>query len=48
MVQGDLETTISYIKKGLITQNSSYMTIQKSMDSIAKSMDKVRATYPCS
>ena len=30
VVQGDLETTMSYMKKGLIVQNDQYMPVQKS------------------
>ena len=41
VVQGDLETTMSYMKKGLIVQNDLYMPIQKSLDMIAKSIQKV-------
>lgn len=41
VVQGDLETTMGYIKKGLIVQNDSYMPIQKSLDQIAKSIANV-------
>lgn len=41
VVQGDLETTMSYMKKGLIVQNDSYMPVQKSLDIIAKSIRKV-------
>lgn len=41
VVQGDLETTMSYMKKGLIVQNDSYMPVQKSLDIIAKSIQKV-------
>lgn len=41
VVQGDLETTMSYMKKGLIVQNDQYMPVQKSLDMIAKSIQKV-------
>lgn len=41
VVQGDLETTMSYMKKGLIVQNDQYMPVQKSLDMIAKSIKKV-------
>ena len=41
VVQGDLETTMSYMKKGLIVQNDQYMPVQKSLDMIAKSIHKV-------
>lgn len=44
LVQGDLETTMSHIKKGLIVQNSSYMPIQKSLDQIAKSLTKLESS----
>lgn len=32
---------MSYMKKGLIVQNDQYMPIQKSLDMIAKSIQKV-------
>lgn len=41
VVQGDLETTMGYMKKGLIVQNDQYMPVQKSLDVIAKSIKKV-------
>lgn len=41
VVQGDLETTMGHIKKGLVVQNNSYMPIQKSLDQIAKTIVKV-------
>lgn len=41
LVQGDLETTMGHIKKGLVVQNNSYMPMQKSLDQIAKSIKKV-------
>lgn len=41
VVQGDLETTMSYMKKGLIVQNDQYMPVQKSLDVIAKSIKRV-------
>ena len=41
VVQGDLETTMSYMKKGLIVQNDQYMPVQKSLDMIAKSIHNV-------
>ena len=41
VVQGDLEPTMSYMKKGLIVQNDQYMPVQKSLDMIAKSIQKV-------
>lgn len=44
LVQGDLETTMSYIKKGLIVQNDSYMPVQKSLDKIAKSLNKIESS----
>lgn len=44
VVQGDLETTIGHIKKGLVIQNNSYMPIQKSLDQIAKTIVKVDKT----
>lgn len=44
VVQGDLETTMGHIKKGLVVQNNSYMPIQKSLDQIAKTIVKVDKT----
>lgn len=44
LVQGDLETTLGHIKKGLIVQNNSYWPVQKSLDSIAKNLEKVERT----
>lgn len=44
LVQGELETTMSYIKKGLIVQNDMYMPVQKSLDQIAKSLKKVESS----
>lgn len=41
VVQGDLETTMNYMKKGLIVQNNEYMPVQKSLDIIAKSIKNV-------
>lgn len=41
LVQGDLETTMGHIKKGLVVQNNSYMPVQRSLDQIAKSIKKV-------
>ena len=41
LVQGDLETTVGHIKKGLVVQNNLYWPVQKSLDSIAKSLAKV-------
>ena len=45
LVQGDLETTMSYIKKGLIVQNNSYMPVQKSLDQIAKCLNKLESSF---
>lgn len=44
VVQGDLETTMGHIKKGLIVQNNSYMPVQRSLDQIAKSIVKVESS----
>ena len=41
MVKGDLETTMEYMKKGLIVQNTSYMPVQKSLDEIAFTMKRI-------
>ena len=40
VVEDELTTAFKYFKKGVITQNNSYDTIQKSLDSIAKSVEK--------
>ncbi len=40
VVEDELTTAFKYLKKGVITQNSSYYTIQKSMDIIAKNIEK--------
>ena len=44
VVQGDLETTMNYMKKGLIVQNDKYMPVQKSLDIIAKSIKNVNCS----
>lgn len=44
VVEGDLETTMGHIKKGLVVQNNSYMPVQKSLDQIAKSIKKVETS----
>ena len=44
VVQGDLETTMGHIKKGLVVQNNSYMPVQRSLDQIAKSIKKVESS----
>lgn len=44
LVQGDLETTMGHIKKGLVVQNNSYMPVQKSLDQIAKSIKRVESS----
>lgn len=41
MVKGDLETTMEYMKKGLVMQNGSYNPIQKSLDEIADTMKRI-------
>ena len=41
LVKGDLETTMEYMKKGLIVQNDSYMPVQKSLDEIAHTMLRI-------
>lgn len=41
VVDDELTTAVKYIKQGLITQNDQYYTIQKSLDVIAKNLDKV-------
>lgn len=43
LVQGDLETTMGHIKKGLVVQNNSYMPVQRNLDQIAKSIKKVES-----
>ncbi len=44
LVQGDLETTMSCIKKGLIVQNSLHKPIQQSMEMIAKSISNIESS----
>lgn len=44
IVEGDLETTMGHIKKGLVVQNNQYMPVQKSLDQIAKSITKVESS----
>lgn len=44
IVQGDLETTMDNIKKGLIVQNNSYMPVQKSLDQIAKILNRLESS----
>lgn len=41
VVVDELTTVMKYIKKGLIVQNDSYMPIQKSLDMIAKKIEKL-------
>lgn len=40
IVEDELTTAFKYFKEGVITQNDSYFTIQKSMDIIAKNIEK--------
>lgn len=40
VVKGDLETLVYYMKKGLVVQNDQYMPVQKSLDMIAKILEK--------
>lgn len=40
IVEDELTTAFKYFKKGVITQNSSYFTIQRSIDIIAKNIEK--------
>jgi hypothetical protein len=44
LVQGDWETTMGHIKKGLVVQNNSYMPVQRSLDQMAKSIKKVESS----
>lgn len=41
MVKGDLETTMEYMKKGVVVQNNSYRPIQKSLDEIADTLVRI-------
>ncbi len=41
IVDNTLTTDVSYIKKGLITQNNQHYSIQKSLDIIAKRIEKI-------
>ena len=45
VVQGELETTLGYIKRGLVVQNSSYMPVQRSLDQIAKNIVRVESLF---
>ena len=40
VVEDELTTAFKYFKEGVITQNNSYYTLQKSMDIIAKNIEK--------
>lgn len=42
VVRNKTENSLYYMKKGLIVQNDSYMPIQKSLDVIAKNIEKIR------
>ena len=44
LVEGDLEVTMGYIKKGLVVQNNTYMPVQRSLDQIAKSIVRVESS----
>ncbi len=44
LVQGDLETTMGHIKKGLVVQNNFHKPIQVSLETIAKSLGKVESS----
>ena len=41
IVKGDLETTMEYMKKGLVVQNNGYKPVQKSLDEIAHTMMRI-------
>lgn len=41
MVKGDLETTMEYIKNGLVVQNSIYKPVQKNIEEIAHTMRRI-------
>jgi len=41
MVKGDLETTMEYMKKGLIVQNNAYKPVQKSLDEMSNAMTRI-------
>lgn len=41
MVKGDLETTMEYMKKGVVVQNNSFRPIQKSLDEIADTLVRI-------
>ena len=42
MVKDELTLAVERIKKGMIVQNDQYYPIQKSLDIIAKSMNKIK------
>jgi prefoldin subunit 5 len=45
IVKGDLETTIEYMKKGLVVQNDGYKPVQKSLDEIAHTMMRIDYSF---
>lgn len=44
LVEGELDVTMGYIKKGLVVQNNTCMPVQRSLDQIAKSIVKVESS----
>ena len=45
IVKGDLETTIEYMKKGLVVQNDGYKPVQKSLHEIAHTMMRIDYSF---
>lgn len=42
VVRSQAESSLYYMKKGMVVQNNSYMPIQRSLDAIARNIDKMR------
>lgn len=42
VVRNKTENSLYYMKKGLVVQNDNYMPVQKSLDVIAKNIEKIR------
>lgn len=44
LVKGDLETTVDFMKKGLVVPNNGFKPVQKSLDEIASTMVRIEYT----
>ena len=42
VVRSQAEASLYYMKKGMVEKNNSYMPIQRSLDAIARNIDKIR------